>query len=143
MGAGPPGTLSHFVYMNAADADAYIVQGMRPKSEGPWRWAHDHPVLRFYLPEVGRINFEMDFSFPENTFRQTGPVTMTFAINGQVFDRVRYDKPGQQQYSHAVPGGLVRANAVNLVAITPDRTARQPGGGEELGFVLTSAGFTE
>jgi hypothetical protein len=116
---------------------------MREKSEGPWRWTHDRPVLRFYLPEVGRVNFQMDFSFPDNTFHQTGPVTMTFAINGRVFDRVRYDKPGQQRYSHAVPVELLHPNAVNLVAIMPDRTAGRPEGGEKLGFVLTSAGFTE
>jgi len=143
MGEAAPGTLSHFVYMSQPDADTYIVEGMRAKSEGPWRWAHDHPVLRFYLPEVGRVNFQMDFSFPDNTFQQTGPVIMTFSINGKLFDRVRYDKPGQQKYSHAVPADVLRPNAVNLVALTPDKTAGRPEGGERLGFVLTSAGFAE
>jgi len=143
MGEASLGTLRHFVFMSQVDADAYIVQGMRAKSEGPWRWARDHPVLRFYLPEVGRVNFEMDFSLPEGNFHETGPVTLTWAINGQVLDRVRYDKPGQQHYSHAVPPELLHPNGVNLVAITPDKTAGRPEGGERLGFVLTSAGFAE
>ena len=143
LGEASLGSLSHFVFMSQPDADRYIVQGMRPKSEGPWRWAHDHPVLRFYVPEVGRVNFQMDFSLPESNFHQTGPVTMTLAINGRFFDRVRFDKPGQQQYTHSVPVELIHPNDVNLVAITPDKTSGPPQSGERLGFVLTSAGFAE
>jgi hypothetical protein len=143
MGEASLGTLRHFVFMSQVDADSYIVQGMRAKSEGPWRWAHDHPVLRFYLPEVGRVDFEMDFTLPEGNFQETGPVTLTWAINGQVLDRVRYDKPGQQHYSRAVPPELLHPNGVNLVAITPDKTSGRPESGERLGFVLTSAGFAE
>jgi hypothetical protein len=143
MGEAELGALGHFVYMSQADADAYIVGGMREKSEGPWRWAQERPVLRFYLPEVGRLRFEMDLSFPEHEFKQTGPVTLTLTLNGTVFDRVRYDKAGQERYSHAVPAELARANAINMVAITPDKTAGRAEGGERLGFVLTSAGFAE
>jgi hypothetical protein len=139
MGEAQLGTLGHFVYMSQADADAYIVSGTREKSEGPWRWTHDRPVLRFYLPEAERLKFRMDFTVPDATFHETGPVTLTVAVNGSVIDRIRCDKPGQRQYEHGVPAELVRANAENLVAITPDKTA----GAERLGFVLTSAGFAE
>jgi len=137
------GTLGHFVYMSQADADAYIVGGMREKSEGPWRWAHERPVLRFFLPEAGRLRFQMDFTLPDNTFHETGPITLTLALNGTAFDRVRCDKPGQQRYEHSVPPELVHANAVNQVALTPDKTAGRDLTGERLGFVLTSAGFAE
>ena len=142
MGEAPLGTFGSFVSMAQADADAYIVQGMRERSEGPWRWTHGRPVLRFYLPEMGRPRFQMDLTLPDNTFRETGPLTLTLAVNGTVFDRVRYDKPGPRHYSHGVPVELLRANAANLVAIAPDKTARLSDG-EELGFVLTSAGFAE
>ena len=135
------GGIGPFVAMGQPDADQYIVQGMRPFSEGPWRWTHDRPVLRFELPEVGRVRFMMEISFPENTFHRTGPITLTLALNGAVFDRVRYDRPGHQRYDRAVPAGLLHPNAVNLVAITPDKTATM--GTEKLGFVLTSAGFVE
>lgn len=135
------GGIGPFVTMGQPDADLYIVQGMRTFSEGPWRWAHDRPILRFGLPEVGRLRFEMEFSFPENNFHQTGPVALTLSLNGKVFDRVRYDQPGPQHYDHFVPTELVHPNAVNLVAITPDKTSRI--GAEKLGFVLTSAGFVE
>jgi hypothetical protein len=143
MGEALLGGLGHYVYMKQLDADAYIVGGMRAKSEGPWRWALDRPVLRFYVPETARLKFEMDITFPENTFHETGPVTLTLALNGQVFDRVHVDKPGSERYSHSVPGGLLRANTVNVVTITPDKTAGRPDGDERLGFVMFSAGFAE
>ena len=141
MGEALLGTLGHYVYMNQPEADAYIVGGMREKSEGPWRWALDRPVLRFYVPEAARLNFQMDLTFPEKEFHQTGPVTLTLALNGQVFDRVRVDKPGSERYSHRVPAHLLRANSINVVAITPDKTAGRPD--ERLGFVMFSAGFAE
>lgn len=143
MGEAELGSLGHFVYMSQADANAYIVGGLRDHSEGPWRWAHDRPELRFYIPEAGRLRFQIDFSFPELGFQKTGPVTLTLALNGTVFDRVRYDSPGHQRYDRVVPAELLRSNAVNIVAITPDRTVERPESGERLGFVLTSAGFAE
>jgi len=143
MGEATPAALGSLVAMSDPNASAYVVQGFREKSEGPWRWAHDHPALRFFLPEVGRINFTMDLSFPEQNLRQTGPVTLTLAINGKPFDRVRFDQPGAHQYRHPVPPELVRQNSINTVAIEPDKTVGRPEGGERLGFVLTRAGFVE
>lgn len=128
--------------MSDPDADSYIVGGFREKSEGPWRWTHEHPVLRFYLPQLGRANFSMAFALPEQTFRLTGPVTLTFSINGRTLDRARYDKPGEQQYTHDVPAEFLKPNGINQVAIDPDKVAA-PNPGEKLGFVLIRAGFAE
>jgi hypothetical protein len=129
----------NFVMMSDPGADAFIVQGFRAKSEGGWRWAHDHPVLRFTLPDTGPLKFTMDFTLPEGTFRETGPVTLAIAINGRPFDRPRYDHPGDYQYTRAVPDELLHKNGANLVAIDPDKCATA----EKLGFVLSRAGFAE
>ena len=71
--------LAHFIAMSDPDAGAYLVQGFRLQSEGPWRWAHEHPVLRFNLPALARAKFTMVFALPEQTFRLTGPVTLAFS----------------------------------------------------------------
>jgi hypothetical protein len=135
--------LGPLVAMSDPNADAYIVHGFRARSEGSWRWALDHPLLRFYLPETGPVKFVMELSLPEQNLQQTGPVTLTLALNGQTFDRIRYDQPGTHEYSHEIPASLVKPNTVNLVAIEPDKTESRPEGGERLGFVLTRAGFVE
>ena len=125
--------------MSDPAADTYIVQGFRAKSEGSWRWALDHPILRFTLPETGALQFTMDFTLPKGTFRETGPVTLAISVNGALLDRRRYDRPGDYHYRHPVPESRLRPNAENLVAIVPDRFATP----EKLGFVLGRAGFIE
>ena len=42
----------------------------------------------------------MDFAIPERTFRETGPVTLTLSLNGEVFDHLLCAQPGQHSYSH-------------------------------------------
>lgn len=129
----------HFVMMGDPDSGNFIVQGFRPKSEGEWRWALDHPVLRFILPEAGPLRFTMDFTLPDATFRMTGPVTLAISINGHPLDRPRYDHAGNYQYARPVPDDLLHKPGENLVAIGPDKVAT-PG---KLGFVLIRAGFAE
>ena len=128
-----------FVMMSDPAADAFIVQGFRAHSEGAWRWTHDHPVLRFVLPETGALNFRMDFTLPEATFRETGATTLSIAVNARLLDRVHCDHAGDYHYEHAVPEELLHKPGVNLMAIDPDKTATA----EKLGFVLQRAGFVE
>jgi hypothetical protein len=134
--------LGPMVAMSDPRADAYIVGGFRPVSEGSWRWAHDHPVLRFYLPDSGPLEFVMDLSLPEQTFALTGPIAIGIAVNGVVVGRMRCEHAGSYSYHHPVAEELLRRNAINIVAVTPDKTARREGG-ERLGFVLSRAGFAE
>ncbi|SPE40660.1 conserved hypothetical protein [Candidatus Sulfopaludibacter sp. SbA3] len=137
--SGGPG---HFVAMSDANADVYIVAGFRQQSEGAWRWANAHPALRFYLPRLVRAKFVMAFALPEQHFRFTGPVTLTFSVNGHELDRARYENPGEQQYTHEVPLEFLKPDSINFVAIEPDKVAA-PIPGEKLSFVLIRAGFTE
>jgi hypothetical protein len=134
--------LGPMVVMSDPRADAYIVGGFRPVSEGSWRWAHDRPVLRFYLPDSGPLEFVMDLTLPEQTFAPTGPVAIRIAVNGRELDPMRCEHAGSYSYHHPVAEGLLRRNAINIVTLTPDKTARREGG-EKLGFVLSRAGFEE
>jgi hypothetical protein len=85
----------------------------------------------------------MDFAIPERTLRETGPVTLTFKVNGQVLGRLRCEQSGEQHYTHDVPRGMLRANAINLVGIDPDPVWVSKADGGRLGFILSRAGFTE
>jgi hypothetical protein len=138
-----PGALGYFVSMSDPNADAYFVRDVASSGPGTWRWVYDHPVLRFALPEVSRANFTMDFALPERTMRDTGPVTLTIRINGQLLDRPVWRTPGEQHYAHAVPPGMLRPNAINLVAIDPDPVWVSKADAGRLGFILSRAGFTE
>jgi hypothetical protein len=138
------GGFSSFLSMSNPNADAYIVQGVAAHTEGPgFRWTYAHPVLRFRLPGVERLRFVMDFALPEITFRVTGPVTLSISLNGRPFDHPRFDHPGQEHYERDVPPDYLRADAINLVAIDPDKLYTAPEDSAKLGFPLSRVGFVE
>jgi hypothetical protein len=137
------GELGYFLSMADPHADAYLVKDVAPEGPGTWRWVYDHPVLRFSVPDVPRLKFVMDFAIPARTMRETGPVTLTISINGQVLDRLLCDQPGEQHYAHDVPHELMRPNAINQVAIDPNPVWVSKADGGRLGFILSRAGFTE
>jgi hypothetical protein len=130
--------------MSDPAASAYIVKDVSDSSEGlGWRWTHRRPELRFFLPTAEHLDFLMDFSLPEVTFRETGPVTLSFFINGKLFDRVLYEKAGEQHYRKPVPASFLNSGTVNVVAIEPDKVWVSKADGAQLGFVLVRAGFSE
>jgi hypothetical protein len=129
--------------MDDPHADLYLVQDLQDHGPGTWRWAYSHPVLRFFVPDVPRLKFTMDFAIPERTFRETGPVTLTLRLNGAVFDRHVCEQAGELHYSQPVPGELLHKGAVNLVAIDPNPVWVSKADGGRLGFILSRAGFTE
>ena len=137
------GTLGYFVSMADPNADAYLVKDVADSGPGTWRWTYQHPVLRFFVPDVPRLKFAMVFSLPERTLRETGPVTLTFTVNGKLLDRLRCEKAGEQHYAHDVPRAMLRPNAINLVAIDPVPVWVSKADGGTLGFILSRAGFTE
>lgn len=139
----PRGALGYFFSMADANADAYLVKDVAESGPGTWRWVYDHPVLRFIVPDVPRLKFAMDFALPERTLRDTGPVTLTFTVNGKLLDRLRCEKAGEQHYAHDVPRALLHLGALNLVAIDPDPVWVSKADGGRLGFILSRAGFTE
>ena len=139
-----PAFVGPYVYMGNPNADAYIVKDVAPASEGgAWRWTYRRPELQFYIGPAQQLKFVMEFAIVDRTFAETGPVTLTVFINGRPLDRFRYDKPGSYTIDKPVPAELLKADAINRVAIEPDKvwTAREDGAA--LGFILTSAGFRE
>jgi hypothetical protein len=130
--------------MTNPNADAYIVQGISSHTEGSgYRWAFAHPVVRFLVPKMDHPRFVMDFALPPQTFQSTGPVTITFSLNGKFLDRSTWTSPGQLNYEHEVPPGLIRWDAINLVAIDPDKVWMSPQDGAQLAFVVARLGFVE
>src|SRR6185503_6476323 len=72
----PAQGLGYYLSMDDPHAAQYLVQDFQDHGPGTWRWAYAHPVLRFFVPDVPRLNFTMDFAVPERIFRDTGPVTL-------------------------------------------------------------------
>ena len=135
-------SLGSSVAMSDPMADAYIVRDVSRTTEGgQWRWAYQHPELRFFLDRVENRKFALDFSLPEITFKETGPITLTFRINGHPLDRVRFDRTGDHHYEKPVPASFLKPRADNFVAIETDKQWVSKVDGARLSFVLIRAGF--
>jgi hypothetical protein len=138
------GHLGRYIAMDNPNADAHLVRDISHLLEaGAWRWAGEHPQMKFYLQRADNLKFSMDFSFTENTFRDTGPVTLTFLINGHLFDKVRYAQAGEQHFEKPVPNSLLLVGQDNLVAIEPDKIWTSKDDNLKFSFVLVRAGFVD
>lgn len=136
--------LRPYVAMNDPNVEAHLVRGVSPALEnGAWRWTGDKAELKFAPAAMDGQKLRVDFAVAENTFSITGPVTLTFTVNGRTLDKVRYDSGGQKRFEKAVPGAWLRASGENFVAIEVDKPWVSPKDGAKLGVILVGAGFVE
>ena len=139
---GPdPGGLGPFVTMDDPVAADYIVRDISP-DPGYRRWAFLHPELRFRVKDASRLRFAAEFALPEVTFRVTGPVTISAAVNGRSLGSIRCDHAGDYRLEKPVPDGLVEAGQETHVTFDARPRWVSPEDGAELSFFLRSAGFT-
>ena len=139
-----PNEVGHFVNLRDAGADSYIVRDISPAVEGSgWRWTGKRPELRFFLDAVDKLTFKAEFAVAEATIKDTGPVTVSVLINGNLLEKVYCAKSGERYVEKPVPAKFLRANAMNLVALEIDKVWIAPDDGAKMGFILSRAGFAQ
>lgn len=134
--------LRSFVRMADPEAPRHFLGGVRPALEaGSWRWTRKRPELKLFVrPETsGRLRVE--FAVAEDTFQETGPVRVTFFVNGSRAGEQRCPRAGQYSFEQPLPAGLLRPGALNTLAIEVDKVWISPADGEVLGLILLAAGF--
>jgi hypothetical protein len=130
------------VNMSDADAGAHFVRDISPGLEGGrWRWTNQRPELKFFLESTKGWKLVWDFSVAEVTFRETGPVTVSFYVNGRPVGRLPCPKPGDYEFEQSVRQDLLRANEYNTIAAQADKLWVSQTDGVKLGFTMTRAGF--
>src|SRR5262249_40548459 len=91
---GPdPGGIGAFIVMEDPVAADYIVRDIS-QEPGYRRWAFLHPEIRFRVKETSHLKFVAEFALPEVTFKVTGPVTVSCAVNGHPLGSIRCDHAG-------------------------------------------------
>jgi hypothetical protein len=140
LGPDPDGPHA-FVFMDDPLVDDYLVNDISPE-RGLRRWAFTRPELRFRVKEVGHLIFTAEFAIPEVTYKVTGPVTVSFAVNGRTLSTIRCDHAGDFHLKALVPDGLVEADKFIRVTFEANPRWISPDDGAQLSFLLRSAGFT-
>ena len=136
--------VGYFVKMSDPHAAAYIVSDINDTVEGgQWRWTRKRPTLRFGLTSTKGLILTADLAIAQATLSVTGPVTISYIVNGHLLDKVRYDIAGSTQFEKAVPSAWLKEGAENLVTLEVDKAYIAEADGAELGFILNRIGFVQ
>jgi len=128
--------------MSDQDADAHILRDVSPAAEAnAWRWTFQRPELQFWLESTAPQKLAVDFAIAAETFKVTGPVTVSFYVNGKLLGREHCPKPGEYHFEKAVPAGWLRTDDFTVVAAEADKLWVSPTDGARLGFILRRMGF--
>jgi hypothetical protein len=138
-----PSPIGTFVNLGEPGSDAYVVRDITDYAPpNSWRWTRKRPELRFFLDSTEHVKFKADFSVADATLKDTGPVTISVFINGNLLGAVKCAAAGRRQFEKPVPPALLHSKAINFAALEIDKVWVSKTDGAVLGFILTSAGFT-
>ena len=101
------------------------------------------PELRFRVTTAAQLKFTAEFTIPEVTFKVTGPVTVSCAVNGKRVGGLRCEHAGDFRLDLPVPKGLVDPDKIIRVTFEASPRWVSPEDGARLSFLLRSAGFTQ
>jgi hypothetical protein len=132
------------VEMGGPGAERAIVKDITGgQTNSSWRWTGQAPAVRVALKTTAALKFHAEFAIPEVTFRETGPVTIRWMVNGRVLDTVRYARPGSEQFEKPVPPDWLKPNSENVAGAELDKIYVAKGDGAKLGVILSRIGFVE
>ena len=136
--------LSYYIQMDMPEAPAHLVSDVLPALEGGhWRWAMQHPVLRFRIPRTNGLKLRVDWTESEDTFKGTGPVTVKFFVEDHLLGEQRADKPENYVFEKPVPEAWLTTDRPVLVRMELDKLWTSPADGAKRGFILSKLGFVE
>ncbi len=133
--------VEHVVKFSEGDMSRVVADILTPAAG--WSWTGKRPTVKIRLQGRKQVHYEMDFAVADATFKQTGPVTVTFFVNEHALESILYSKPGPQHYEKAVPLEWIKADTDNLVGAEVDKFFTSPDDGVKLGLILNRIGLTE
>jgi hypothetical protein len=136
-----PGGIASFITMADPAADDYIVRDIS-RERGVFRWAFLHPELRFRVKQSDHLHFTAELAIPEVTFKVTGPVNISYLVDGKTLGSVHCDHAGKYEVAKPVPQGWVQPDQYIHVTFAADRKWVSPDDGAQLTFLLFNAGFS-
>ena len=127
--------------MSATDAELHIVRDIAKGPAESWRWSGQNPTVRLHLVYADGLKYHLDFAIADDTFKVTGPVTLTFQVNGKPLASQRFDTPGHRVWEAPVPPGLLTSGDDNTLGVMVDKVWASPGDGSRLGIIILNIGL--
>ena len=129
-----------YITMDDPQVDDYLESDISG-DKGFRRCAFLHPELRFHVQDMRNLIFAAEFAIPEVTYKVTGPVTVSYAVNGRTLGTLRCSHPGDFRIEKPVPEGLVEPGKAVRVTFATEPRWVSPEDGAQLSFLLRGAGF--
>ncbi len=130
--------------MNDSRVGAYLVRDISPNLQsGAWRWGFKHPEMRFGLRTNRNLSVKVEYDIPNDTLKETGPVTLSVYANTTLLGKELVTSPGRREIRIPAPASSLYADSVNTISIEPDKTWKSPVDGGDYGVILFSAGFVK
>ncbi len=139
----PKALSGRILNMDDPGVERYFVGDILTEPSSSWRWAFRHPAVKIRIRTDRPLKYIVDLAVPEITFRDTGPVTISFLVNNHVLDRVRYTTPGEHHFEKAIPPDWIVVGAENVAGAVIDKLWTAPGDGNQFGFILSRIGLAE
>jgi hypothetical protein len=123
------------------EAGTHIVKDIDPFVHGSWVWTAQEPTLKILAMASEGMKLRVDFTLLDDALKKTGPVELTFRVNGKELDRVRYETPGNKRFEKPIPSGWLIAETEATVSAGIDKLF-PTADGTKYGFILSRIGFT-
>lgn len=131
------------VNMSDPDAPSRFVRDITGVATPTWRWTGPRPTVRVRVRTTENVRYVIDFTIAQTTFKDTGPVTLTFIVNDHVLDRVRYATPGQKHFEKSVPPEWLEPGKDAIAGAEIDKVWVSKDDGARFGFILTRIGLAQ
>jgi hypothetical protein len=138
---GFPSRPARVIEMDDPDADHWFARDIMPRANVPWRWTGQRPAVKVRVRTDRSLTYIVDFTLPQITFQDTGPVTIAFTVNDHVLDRVRYTESGFKHFEKVVPADWVPIDEEAIVGAEIDKMWIARDGGKAYGLILTRMGL--
>jgi hypothetical protein len=135
---GPQTTM---VEMSDPDANLYIVKDIYPASNPSWRWTAQNPTVRLLVLSAENLKFGADFAIWPDSFKITGPVEVSYLVNGRLLDKIRYTSSGEKLFEKPVPADWLSVESETTLALSVDKLYTLPSNGQKFGVILVRMGL--
>jgi hypothetical protein len=130
------------VSMQRSDADSFFVKDIYWRfGDAPWRWSKQEPTVKVLVVTNQNVRFSTDFAIWSDGLKSTGPLEISFLVNGKLLDKIRYTTPGDKHFEKPVPADWLTVNAEATVALSVDKLYIAPNDKAQFGVILARMGL--
>ncbi len=131
------------VEMGDADASLRIIKDIYGASDPAWRWTAQNPMVQLLVLSTENLKFIADYAIWDDGFKVTGPLEISYQVNGNLLDKIRYTTPGVKHFEKPVPADWLSADAPTTLAMFIDKLYVAPRDGAKFGVILVRLGLKQ